>query len=91
MRSDYINPFIGLQSRTSARDTYDGSPNDSYGGGAYRDSGGNWIYSNLGLELNPAAGISFDIELAFPIYNHVNGRQISESFIWRVATSFGGL
>lgn len=91
MLSDYVNPFIGLQSRTAARDTYDGSPNDPYGGGAYRDSGGNWIYSNLGLELNPAAGISFDIELAFPIYNHVNGRQISESFIWRVATSFGNL
>ena len=89
--SDHVNPFIGFQSRISARDAYDGSPNDPYGGGAYRDSGGNWIYLTPGFELNPAAGISFDLELAIPIYDYVNGRQISESLIWRVATSFSSL
>ena len=85
--SDYISPFFGLRSRTAARDNYDGSQNDPYGGGAYRDSGGNWIYLAPGLELNPAAGVSFDVELAIPIYDFVNGRQISESLTWRVATS----
>jgi hypothetical protein len=89
--SDYISPFIGFLSRSAARDRYDGSQNDPYGGGAYRDSGGNWIYFTPGFELNPAAGISFDVELWIPIYNYVNGRQISESLTWRVATSISSL
>jgi len=89
--SEFFAPLLGVHARFSARSEYDGSPFDSYGGGAYRDSGGEWIYINPGVEIKPIKSVGLNFELSIPIYNRVNGRQISETITWRLATSFSRL
>jgi hypothetical protein len=86
-----FSPWVGFRGRITGRDSYGGSPLDSYGGGAYRDSGGKWIYAAPGFEIRLAKKIAVAAEFEFPLYNDVNGRQISESFIWRLSTAFSGL
>ena len=89
--SEYVTPNLGVHARLSARSEYDGSPLNSYGGGAYRDSGGEWIYINSGFEIRPIKSMGFNFELSIPVYNRVNGRQISETITLRLATSFSRL
>jgi hypothetical protein len=86
-----LSPWLGFRSRFAGRDSYDGSPLDSYGGGAYRDSGGKWYYVSSGLEIRLARNFNVSGEFDIPVYSDVNGRQITESFIWRVSTAFSGL
>lgn len=85
--SNRFSPWLGLRSRIAGRDTYDGSPLDSYGGGAYRDSGGEWFYLTPGMDIKIVGNFSFSGETEIPLHNNVNGRQISESLIWRVSTA----
>jgi len=85
---EYIAPIIGVHGRLTARANYDGSNLDSYGGGAYRDSGGEWIYINPGIEFKPINNCGVHFEVSVPVYNRVNGIQISETVTWRLATSF---
>jgi hypothetical protein len=85
---DYVAPILGIHGRITARANYDGSNLDSYGGGAYRDSGGEWIYINPGLEIKPLKNFGIHVEVSVPVYNRVNGIQISETVTWRLAASF---
>jgi hypothetical protein len=86
-----FSPWLGIRNRIAGRDSYDGPPTDSYGGGAYRDSGGLWFYLASGMEIRIAKNFNLSGEFEIPLYNDVNGRQISESLIWRISSAISGL
>ncbi len=89
--SENLMPVLGFESRFNARDSFGGDVSDPYGGGAFRDSGGKWIYLSPGINVIINNSISVQFESAFPLYERVNGKQLSESVIWRAAVAYAVL
>ncbi len=89
--NDNITPDFGIETRFNARDSFGGDISDPYGGGAFRDSGGSWIYLTTGINFLLRNSISLRFESAFPVYEQVKGKQLSESVIWRAAVAYAVL
>ncbi|MFQ6105417.1 MAG: hypothetical protein ACE5OP_14180, partial [Candidatus Glassbacteria bacterium] len=85
-----ITPLVGIQGRISGRDSFDGPPQDPYGGGSARDSGGHWIYALSSLEVRNLLGMSFQVSVSLPIYQRVNGLQIADSITWQIGAAYNG-